>query len=164
MWFIYGITVSINWRFYVYSTEGNEDNLFSISEKNNSALLETWGRIDREKISQILLTVKCFKKREKPKIMYKKYNRTVCNWWFYPVVNEIMYSIHLKIFSDPGTLIVDTHCIFRHFETHYLSLGRQFWVKGKTNVKIGFSDFEYPSYNWYLVYKFIFIRSSKSLF
>lgn len=63
--------------FLLFFPDGNEDNLFSILEKNDSAFIETAGRIDREKMSQFLLTVKCFKKREKPKMMYKKYNKTV---------------------------------------------------------------------------------------
>lgn len=62
------------------TTDDNEENLFDIvnaDDESSTGVIRVAGLIDREKISHALLTVKCFKKRDVPRVLHKKYNKTV---------------------------------------------------------------------------------------
>ncbi|KAL1131312.1 hypothetical protein AAG570_010930 [Ranatra chinensis] len=57
-------------------TSGNEDGLFSLTRlPNNTALITTASRIDRETAAEHLLTVKCFKLSTQPHNLRKEYNK-----------------------------------------------------------------------------------------
>lgn len=61
-------------------TDGNDENLFEIidaDDESSTGVIRVVGLIDREKKSHALLTVKCFKKRDVPRVLHKKYNKTV---------------------------------------------------------------------------------------
>lgn len=66
--------------FILSNTDGNDEALFDIidaDDESSTGVIRVAGQIDREKVSHALLTVKCFKKREVPRVLHKKYNKTV---------------------------------------------------------------------------------------
>jgi len=55
--------------------DGNEDNVFSLNSSNNVAEIRISGEIDRESISEYVLTIKCFKHKTKAYNLHKSYNK-----------------------------------------------------------------------------------------
>jgi hypothetical protein len=65
-------------RLYNDFPDGNEDGLFSINcTSDNKGMITVAKRLDREAVSEHLLTVKCFKKSARPQSLRKHYNRQV---------------------------------------------------------------------------------------
>ncbi|XP_055687294.1 cadherin-23 [Lutzomyia longipalpis] len=73
--------------------DGNQENLFKISRTNSSvAMITVNGRLDRESVESYLLTVKCFKFTNNPRISRKPYN---------PLdISEIQVLIKIKDVDD----------------------------------------------------------------
>lgn len=76
---IYDVTIIVHkiTNLFTFALDGNEENYFNIIDSaNNTGLIQVLRRIDREEISQFLLTVKCFKKQNKKNTLNKKsYNK-----------------------------------------------------------------------------------------
>lgn len=56
-------------------TDGNNDNVFYLNSSNNVAEIRINGEIDRESISEYVLTIKCFKHKTKAYNLHKSYNK-----------------------------------------------------------------------------------------
>lgn len=55
--------------------DGNDDNVFYLNSSNNVAEIRINGEIDRESISEYVLTIKCFKHKTKAYNLHKSYNK-----------------------------------------------------------------------------------------
>lgn len=55
--------------------DGNVDNAFYINSTNNIAEIRVNGEIDRESVSEYVLTIKCFKHKTKLYSLQKTYNK-----------------------------------------------------------------------------------------
>lgn len=55
--------------------DGNDDNVFYLNTSDNIAELRIKGEIDRESISEYILTIKCFKHKNKNYSLQKTYNK-----------------------------------------------------------------------------------------
>lgn len=55
--------------------DGNEGSAFYINSTNNIAEIRINGEIDRESVSEYVLTIKCFKHKTKAFSLQKTYNK-----------------------------------------------------------------------------------------
>lgn len=55
--------------------DGNEGNAFYINSTNNIAEIRINGEIDRESVSEYVLTIKCLKHKTKAYSLQKTYNK-----------------------------------------------------------------------------------------
>lgn len=55
--------------------DGNEGSVFYINSTNNIAEIRINGEIDRESVSEYVLTIKCFKHKTKAYSLQKTYNK-----------------------------------------------------------------------------------------
>lgn len=64
-------------RISEYCLDGNTDDVFYLNSTDNDGPAELLvnGRIDRESISEYVLTIKCFKRKAKASGLHKAYNK-----------------------------------------------------------------------------------------
>lgn len=55
--------------------DGNDGNVFYLNSSDNAVEIRVNGEIDRETVSEYVLTVKCFKRKTKVHSLHKKYNK-----------------------------------------------------------------------------------------
>lgn len=55
--------------------DGNEGNIFYLNSSDNVAAIRVNGDIDRESVSEYVLTIKCFKRKTKAYSLQKTYNK-----------------------------------------------------------------------------------------
>lgn len=56
-------------------SDGNDGNVFYLNSMDNRAEIRINGEIDRESVSEYVLTIKCFKFRTKANSLQKTYNK-----------------------------------------------------------------------------------------
>jgi hypothetical protein len=56
-------------------SDGNEGNVFYLNVSDNIAEIRINGNIDRESVSEYILTIKCFKHKTKAYSLQKTYNK-----------------------------------------------------------------------------------------
>lgn len=56
-------------------SDGNEGNVFYLNVSDNIAEIRINGDIDRESVSEYILTIKCFKHKTKAYSLQKTYNK-----------------------------------------------------------------------------------------
>lgn len=56
-------------------SDGNDGNVFYLNSTDNKSELRVNGEIDRETVSEYILTIKCFKQKSKAYSVHKVYNK-----------------------------------------------------------------------------------------